>query len=104
MSIPWEEIAKSWEEIAEASTKEIQRLRGVVRELEEEINNLKASTSLESSFTLMDISERLNALGYESSDAKCRIVDKYITENFDADIGVNWSAIDKAIIQCKDKL
>ncbi|GAB1537147.1 MAG: hypothetical protein LRY50_13885 [Geovibrio sp.] len=98
-------MSMSWEEIAEERMKEIRRLRGVVRELEEEINNLKVSTSsLESSFTLMDIADRLNVLGYEPSDGKCRIVDKYITENFDADIGVNWSAIDKAIIQCKDKL
>lgn len=92
-------MSMSWEEIAEERMKEIRRLRGVVRELEEEINNLKVSTSLESSFTIMDISERLNALGYESSDAKCHIVDKYITENFDADEGVNWSVIDRAIIQ-----
>lgn len=92
-------MSMSWEEIAEERMKEIRRLRGVVRELEEEINNLKVSTSLESSFTLMDIADRLNALGYESSDAKCHIVDKYITENFDADEGVNWSVIDRAIIQ-----
>jgi hypothetical protein len=103
-------MSMSWEEIAEERMKEIRRLRGVVRKLEEEIKELKSSpaswgeTPLESSFTLMDIADRLNVLGYEPSDGKCRIVDKYITENFDADIGVNWSAIDKAIIQCKDKL
>lgn len=98
-------MSMSWEEIAEERMKEIRRLRGVVRQLEEESKELKSSpaswgeTPLEGSFTLMDIADRLNALGYESSDAKCHIVDKYITENFDADEGVNWSVIDRAIIQ-----